>query len=147
MKQRHQVIPAVYLVLIKENKALLSRRFRTGYMDGYYSLPSGHLNGGESLVSALAREAKEEIGIEIEPKNTQLIHVMHRVAAEGDHERIDFYFTTFDWRGDIANLEPHKCDELKWCPTNKLPDNTVPEVRLSLEHIDKGGKYSAYNFD
>ena len=62
-KERHKLIPSVYLVLIKNNKILLLRRFNTGFMDGYYSLPAGHVESNETLTSAMVREAKEEIGM------------------------------------------------------------------------------------
>jgi 8-oxo-dGTP diphosphatase len=65
---RHTIIPAVYLIL-KNSKSeyCLTRRFNTGYMDGYYSLPAGHLDGKESLIVAIIIEAKEEINIDILP--------------------------------------------------------------------------------
>ena len=42
-KERNKIIPASYAVLIKDNKVLLVRRFNTGYEDGKYSLPAGHV--------------------------------------------------------------------------------------------------------
>ena len=42
MKQnRLKVKIASYLILLKENKILMTRRFNTGWSDGMYSLPSG----------------------------------------------------------------------------------------------------------
>ena len=43
-KIRHTNIPASYLVLMKENKVLLLRRFNTGYQDGNYSMITWHLD-------------------------------------------------------------------------------------------------------
>ena len=42
-KERHKLIPTVYLVSIKDNKILLLRRFNTGFMDGFYSFPAGYV--------------------------------------------------------------------------------------------------------
>ncbi|MFI9531608.1 NUDIX domain-containing protein [Nocardia fusca] len=47
------------------------------YEDGAYHLPSGHLEAGESVVAALVREAKEEIGVTIDPAGVGFAHVMH----------------------------------------------------------------------
>ena len=56
-KERPKVIPTAYLVLTKDNKILLSRRHNTGFQDGKYSLPAGHLGGDEeTLAQAIARE-------------------------------------------------------------------------------------------
>jgi len=62
-KERFKITPAVYLVLMKENKILLSQRYNTGYFDNHYSFPAGHLDGEETLKQAMVREAKEETGI------------------------------------------------------------------------------------
>ena len=35
------------------------------------------------------------------------------------------------------NKEPKKCDELKWFPLDRLPDNILPEVKLALENTNK----------
>ena len=37
-KERHKIVPASYLVLIKDSKILLSRRVNTGYEDGKYPM-------------------------------------------------------------------------------------------------------------
>jgi hypothetical protein len=54
-----------------------------------------------------------------------------------DREYIDIYLKTDTWAGDIKNLEPDKCNDLKWFSLDNLPENTVPEVRKSLEDIFK----------
>src|SRR6185369_159344 len=83
-KQKHTMtgthftlIPAVHLFLFKEKKVLLARRFNTGFEDGNYSVPAGHVDGNEPMTAAMIREAKEEVGIEIQPENLQFAHVMH----------------------------------------------------------------------
>lgn len=74
-KERHKLIPSVYLILIKDNKILLLRRYNTGFMDGYYSFPAGHVEPNETLTQAMVREAKEEIGIDVNQKDLKLIHI------------------------------------------------------------------------
>lgn len=145
-KDRWTVIPAVYLVLEKDDKILLIRRYNTGYQDGSYSLPAGHINGGESAVMAMVREAKEEINIALDTTELKLVHTLHRLAEERDHERIDLYFRTSKWKGKVSNLEPHKCDELRWEKIENLPENMAPEVKLALDNIVLGRPYSDSGF-
>ena len=79
---RHQLTTDVHLVLLKGNDVLFGCRQNTGYEDGAYHLPSGHLEAGESVVAALIREAKEEIGITIRPEVVEFAHVMHNSASQ-----------------------------------------------------------------
>ena len=59
---RFMVRATVYLILIQKKNILLLRRFNTGWEDGNYSLISGHLDGKESVIQAMIREAEEEAG-------------------------------------------------------------------------------------
>lgn len=59
MKERYKIIPEVFLLLIQDDKVLLSRRFQTGYEDGNYGLPAGHGEYGETMREGTAREALE----------------------------------------------------------------------------------------
>ncbi len=133
-KERFKLIAAVYVVLIKDNRILLSRRFNTGYCDGNYSLIAGHLNALETMSEAASREALEEAGIEIKPAELEHMHTMNRWSV--DHARIDIYFKANDWKGDIKNMESDKCDDLRWFDLNKLPENMVPEVRVAIDLLD-----------
>ncbi len=144
--ERFKIIPACYLVLIKENKVLLSKRKNTGFMDGKYGLPSGHLEGDETLKQTMAREAKEEIDITLNLEDLELIHVMHRSKKESDWERIDFFMTAGKWTGEIKNAEPDKCGDLDWFSLKELPDEIIPYIKEVLLNIEKRIIYSEYGF-
>ena len=65
--RRHMLVGDVHLVLVnRAGRVLFGQRQNTGYEDGAWHLPSGHLEAGESVVAALIREAKEEAGIVID---------------------------------------------------------------------------------
>ncbi|NJC97372.1 MAG: NUDIX hydrolase [Anaerolineales bacterium] len=119
----------VHLFFIRENKILLARRLNTGYRDGEYSVPAGHLDGNETVIAAGVREAKEEIGVDIEPGDMSFSSVMHRI--EGD-ERVDFFVQVHKWQGEIVNAEPDKCDDLRWVDVDRLPEDTIPYVRRAI---------------
>ena len=131
LKERFKIIPSVYLVLIKDNKILLSRRYNTGYFDNYYSFPAGHLDGEETVKQAMVREAKEETGIVLNPLDLKLIHTMNRRIP--DDERVDFFFTTEKWQGEPKIMEPEKCSDLSWFEINNLPNNIIPYIKQAID--------------
>lgn len=140
MKERHKCIPASYLILRQKDQVLLMRRANTGYKDGFYGLPSGHVDPEEGPSAALVREAKEELGIV--PKNAKLVYVMYRVRKDGSDERVDFFFEASKWTSKPSNKEPHKCDELKWVPIDNLPEKTIPYINKVLSLYPKGQIFS-----
>jgi len=143
-KARFSLVADVHLFLIKDNKILFLLRENTGYMDGYYHVPAGHLDGEEKIASALIREAKEEIGIAIEPEDIKFVHIMHN---KSNNERVAFFFEVKKWHGYIKNMEPDKCGRLAWFPLNKLPENIVPYAKKSIEYYLKGINFSHYGWD
>ena len=145
MKVRHQNIPASYLYLVKDNKILLLKRVNTGYEDGNYSFVAGHVEIGEPFSETIIREAFEESGIKIEAKNLRVVHVLHRKSI--DSERVDVFFTTDKWEGEIENKEPNKCSELKWFDINNLPKNLVPYIKFVIEKIKQNVLYSEYGWN
>jgi len=141
--QRFKQIASSYLILIEGGKVLLSRRFKTGYMDGHYSLPAGHVDKGETIEDCLVRETYEEIGIKIKKKNIKFIHVMHRKEAD---IRLDFFYKIKSYEGTVANMEPSKCDNLKWFKLDQLPDNVLPYIKQGIENSLKKVLYSDIGF-
>jgi 8-oxo-dGTP diphosphatase len=143
MSTRHSVIPAVYLILQDKNgQYCLTRRYKTGYMDGFYSLPAGHLDGGESLIQAMIREAKEEVDILIRPEDFKLVHVSNNLFS--NPERIDFFFMAKSWQGEVKINEPDKCDDILWADLDNLPDNIVTVVKIALLKSSVGEFYSEF---
>lgn len=139
-RKYYTVVIASYVIFVRDNKVLLSRRLNTGYHDGDYSLPAGHIDENEFATVAALREVKEEVGVTVKPGDLLPAHIMHRHC--GDHERIDFFFVAKKWDGELANMEPNKCDELTWVSLDQLPSNTIPYIRAALERYNSGRFFS-----
>lgn len=141
-KERNKAVGAVYLFLIKENKILLMRRNNTGYYDGYYSAPAGHIEERELPTEALIRETKEEIGISIQALDVLLVHTMYRTKHDDTGDRLDMFFITSKWIGEIQNCESHKCDEVVWFELDKLPEKMMHHVKYALMKYQNGINFS-----
>ncbi len=144
MKERNKIPVSAQLILEKENKILLLKRKNTGYEDGKYSLPGGHVEANEEIRKALIREAKEEIGVDIEEQDIDFYKVLSRKVKQ-DEEYIDFIFKTNQWTGDITNEEKDKCEEIIWVDIDKIPENTLSFIPKILE--DKNSSYLPYNWE
>ena len=126
-EERNSVPITALLVLRRHNKILLLRRYNTGYEDGNYCFPGGHVEKGEPIHQALIREAKEEIGISIEGKNLNLIHVLNRKI--NDNAYVDFVFECTTWEGNPYIVESDKSDDLQWFNIKKIPINIIPFMK------------------
>ncbi len=141
MRTRYPV--AVHLFFFQGQNVLLLRRFNTGWQDGNYSVPAGHVEIGESVSECAIREAGEEVGVRLERGDLSVVHVMNRKSEE---QRIDFFFLVKSWSGEITNREPDKCDELAWYPMDALPANVIPYVREALRYYQDEILYSEFGW-
>jgi ADP-ribose pyrophosphatase YjhB (NUDIX family) len=131
------------MFFLRDNQILLIRRFQTGYMDGHYSVPAGHLDGNEPVRLAAVRESLEEVGVRIDPTALAFAGVMHRL--EGD-ERVDFFVHVKEWSGEPVNMESQKCDEMRWTDINNLPDNTIPYIRQAIKNFQSGVMFEEFGW-
>lgn len=128
MEERNKLPVSVQLLLEKDNKILLLKRKNTGYEDGKYCLPGGHVEANEEIRQAMKREAKEEIGINLNIEDLKLHMILNRkITDKGEY--IDFIFKANNWTGIITNVEKEKCEEMIWVDISKIPNNTIDFIK------------------
>lgn len=128
-------IPVGVHLLLKNpqnNHILLMKRHATGYDDGIWSFPAGAIDGGESLRTALCREAMEEIGIDLQEDQLQFLGIVHKLESD-NYENIAIFFLANEWRGEPINKEPHKCSALEWFDPQNPPANISPACLFFLQ--------------
>jgi ADP-ribose pyrophosphatase YjhB (NUDIX family) len=132
----------VFLLHVRAGRVLLALRENTGYADGQWNLPSGKVEPGEDLATAISREAREEIGLElVRPRLATVVH--HR--NPGEEARLGFFFAAADdQQGEPRNAEPHKCGGIAWYPLESLPANTVPYTVTGVELYRRGEPYGRH---
>lgn len=142
--ERFRLYATAILLLVKDDKILLCRRHNTGWEDGNYGLMAGHIDGGESFSQALCREAKEELGITINPVDVRFFHATHHVSNK---EYIYMFFAAEKWQGEPKVCEPDKCDDVRWFPMDALPSNVTPNIPFLVDCYRKGVAYSEDGFE
>lgn len=142
---RFAVVPAAYVLMLRETEAgtevLLQLRQGTGYRDGHWAAAAaGHVEANEPVHAAACREAAEEVGVEIAPRDLEPLAVMHRTHANGRpvDERVDFFFTCRRWTGEPRLIEATKAADLRWYALDALPEPVVPHERFVLDGLRKG---------
>ena len=116
---------------------LLLERMNTGYMDGFYSLPGGHVEPGESATHAAIREICEESELVVE-------FVCPRVVMPFDGG-VDIIFEAQEWEGVPTIGEPDRCSRIGWFHQHLLPQNVAPFVPKALELIENGVWYFEFH--
>jgi 8-oxo-dGTP diphosphatase len=140
----HKVPTATHLFIVKNEEILLLKRKNTGYHDGDYSVPAGHIEDGESVIDSTIREAKEEIGITLFPRDFEVCQVIHRRSEE---VRVDFFVQINSYQGTINNCEPEKCSDLSWFKLDDLPINMIPYVEKAIVNFRNGNKFDVLGWE
>lgn len=142
-EERYSLRCAVYVFLIKDGKMFLLRRKNTGWEDGKYGIPAGHLEPNETITEAAIRETKEEAGTNINKEDLVLVHTMHRKA---DVDYIDFFFNVKKWTEEPFLAEKDKADDAEWFDLNNLPENILKHVKVAFENYQNNIIFSEFGF-
>lgn len=115
---------AVVAVLRHRDTVLAIKRGPTAILPGYWALPSGRIEAGESHEQALAREVDEELGL----RATPMAKVWECLTDDGD-------FVLHWWTAEVATRElrpdPDEVAEARW---------VTPEQFLALEPTFAGDR-------
>lgn len=107
---------AVSAAIFRDGKVLLTRRARSP-AKGFYSLPGGRVEFGESLHQALAREVDEETGLKIEIVGLAGWREVLPAAAGAGHYLIMSFAARWVAREPDLNNE---LDDYRWIAPDAL---------------------------
>jgi ADP-ribose pyrophosphatase YjhB (NUDIX family) len=141
-------IPEVSVVIRKGNKMLFILREHTGYADGMYALPSGHVEYAEPFSAAAIRETLEEVGVIIHVDSLQPLLATQRLGRDKDDVRVGMFFEATKWSGTPKNMEPAKHGAIAWFDADNLPyDKIMGFQSQGLKALARGDIYCEMDWD
>lgn len=118
--------PSCHALVMRGREVLLVRRAAEP-LRGYWGLPGGAVELGETVVEALRREVREETGLEIEPVR----YLGYRDAISRDATgRVRFHYVVLFYSAQLVSGEVSAGDDAEqatWVPIDHLADFQVTE--------------------
>ncbi|PTT91319.1 8-oxo-dGTP diphosphatase MutT [Pelomonas sp. HMWF004] len=136
MQERPITEVAVGVLVAPDGQFLLTSRPEGKVYAGYWEFPGGKVEPGESVEQALARELREELGIEIGAAHPWQVLVM-----DYPHARVRLNFCkVFEWQGEFQMLE---AQQMAWAslPVQVRPvlPGTIPVLQWFAEERGHAG--------
>ena len=133
---------AVYALVRRDDRVLLTRISPIGAYPGAWTLPGGGLDHGESPRDAVARELREECGVDIEVGDLLDVHDTHFEGTAPSGRFEDFHGVHLVFRGTVPDdAEPQvvetdgTTDAVAWVPVADIESGrirTLDVVRAAL---------------
>jgi ADP-ribose pyrophosphatase YjhB (NUDIX family) len=124
-------ILGVNIAIIQERKVLLTKRrdFEV------WCLPGGEVDPGESLAQAAVREAREEVGLEVQLERLVGIHSRPQWLSIGNHVVVFAARVT----GGTLTLQPQEVLEARYFNRDELPEEMLlghpQQIRDALDGV------------
>jgi mutator protein MutT len=129
-------------IVIHEGRVLLIKRGKEP-LKGRWLVPGGTVELGETLEEAVAREVREETGLEVRPR--EIVLVFDRIdRREG---RVVYHYVIVDYLCDYVAGEPlagSDADAVAFVSRADLHDYDLPEKALAvvLEAFRRAGEFA-----
>ncbi|RTL15340.1 MAG: NUDIX domain-containing protein [Burkholderiales bacterium] len=136
MTERAITEVAVGVLVAPDGQFLLTSRPEGKVYAGYWEFPGGKVEAGESIEQALARELREELGIEI-----GAAHPWQTLVMDYPHARVRLNFCkVFEWTGEFQMLEGQ---QMAWAqlPVQVRPvlPGTIPVLQWFATELGHAG--------
>ena len=126
----YKIVPAVNVLIVKNNKVLLSRRQNKSWGNGKLVLPGGHVEENETPTTSMVREIKEELGVNINKNHLEFLCTAVRYRTQ---EKTVAQIFTINYDYNYYNNEPYQCSELVWSSILKLPKDIIDDYKIIIK--------------
>lgn len=132
-KGKDYIAVGVGAAIINSNKEILLLKRNTSPNKGAWSIPGGEVEMFETLKTAVIREIKEEIDVDINPQQALCVSD-HIIDKEKVHwVAVSFLCTII--KGEPKNKEKEKHEEMKWFKISEVPDNLSEPTQNAIKEL------------
>jgi 8-oxo-dGTP diphosphatase len=126
----------VQCFVLSESRLLLGLR-TGGFGAGTWGLPGGHLEQGETILQAAARELEEESGIRA--GKLSIAAIGDPILENNYHLQIGVLVET--WTGSPALTAPAEIGRWEFFPPDRLPSPLLVSSAYIIEKYTRGALY------
>ena len=130
----HDPKVGVAIIITKDDQVLLMKR-KGVHGTGTWSTPGGHLDFGETPEQCAAREAKEEVGLDV--TDIRFRSITNDIFDQQEKHYITIWMDGRSTSGEQTIAAEKEVAEIGWFAWNALPQ----PLFLSLENLLKENSY------
>jgi len=128
------MLTVVAALIESDGKLMACQRKRGSRFELFWEFPGGKTEPGETLEAALARELREELGVEAKI-GPEIHRLRHKYGDAGEPFELVFFAATVAPR-EVKNLE---FEQIQWCKIASLPQlNFLPADRDLIQKLASG---------
>jgi len=125
-------------IILDGDRILLVERARPP-LQGYWSLPGGVLEVGETLTEGVRREVREETGLEVEP--VRVVEIFERIIRDADGAP-EYHYVLIDYVCRVVSGTLCAADDVcraEWAPRGalsqyRITEGTLPVIEKAFGH-------------
>jgi len=121
-------------VVVKDAKVLLFLRKKPPE-SGFWTIPGGAIEFGETVKEALFRELREEVGVDTCIR--AYLGVTDHILPDERVHWVSLRFLVDIVADEPKNASPESHSEMRWFPISDVPDNITLTTRKALEAYAK----------
>lgn len=138
MEEKYQKITVGGALIVDKKVLILRRSSKEPFLTGYYELPGGKIDFGETPQEALKREFLEETNLKIIPR--KIIRVFTYLSNNGNRHTVELVYLV-NLNDEIKNLKlSDEHDDIKWISIEeidsiKMSDEIKENIKTSFNPI------------